>query len=86
MAPDRSSRKQCYIGRDAFFNCLDDNGILDAIKDEADAKKKCGKELQEFETACSQTWVSARCLDRDSNGVDVLFWIPVPILPVFVRE
>ncbi|GAD93258.1 hypothetical protein ANI_1_1638144 [Paecilomyces variotii No. 5] len=57
IAPDRSSREQCYIGRDMFFSCLDRNDIVDAIKHDKDARRKCGKEIAEFETACSKTWV-----------------------------
>ncbi|KAI9037640.1 cytochrome c oxidase subunit 6B family protein [Aspergillus affinis] len=57
IAPDRSSRKRCWEGRDLFFTCLDDNNIIDAIKDDKEARRKCGKEIAEFETACSQTWV-----------------------------
>ncbi|PLB53057.1 hypothetical protein P170DRAFT_434782 [Aspergillus steynii IBT 23096] len=57
IAPDRSSRKRCWEGRDLFFSCLDDNNILDAIKDDKEARRKCGKEIAEFETACSRTWV-----------------------------
>ncbi|KAH8423936.1 hypothetical protein N8T08_001309 [Aspergillus melleus] len=57
IAPDRSSRKRCWEGRDLFFSCLDDNNIIDAIKDDKEARRKCGQEIAEFETACSQTWV-----------------------------
>lgn len=60
IAPDRSSRARCWEGRDAFFACLDRNEILDAIKDDKEARRKCAKEVAEFEAACSQTWV---CLE-----------------------
>ncbi|KAL1955436.1 hypothetical protein VTO42DRAFT_8592 [Malbranchea cinnamomea] len=56
IAPDRSSRQQCYLARDFFFDCLDENGIIDAIKDEKAARSKCGKLMAEFEGACSATW------------------------------
>ena len=62
VAPDRTSRQQCYIARDMFFDCLDNNGILDAVKEDGKARGKCGKEVAEFETACSRTWVSRRWL------------------------
>lgn len=62
IAPDRSSREQCYNSRDLFFECLDRNDILDAIKNDADARKKCGKEIAEFESACSKTWVRSLLL------------------------
>ncbi|KAH8697038.1 cytochrome oxidase c subunit VIb-domain-containing protein [Talaromyces proteolyticus] len=57
IAPNRSSREHCYNGRDLFFDCLDRNDILDAVKNDADARKKCGKEIAEFESACSKAWV-----------------------------
>ncbi|PGH12356.1 hypothetical protein AJ79_04304, partial [Helicocarpus griseus UAMH5409] len=56
IAPDRSSRQQCYIARDAFFNCLDTNNIVDAVKDDKTARAKCPTEIVEFEGACSATW------------------------------
>lgn len=57
IAPDRTSRARCWEGRDAFFACLDRNDILDAIKDDKEARRKCAKEVAEFEAACSATWV-----------------------------
>lgn len=57
IAPDRTSRARCWEGRDKFFACLDRNNILDAIKDDNEARRKCAKEVEEFEAACSQTWV-----------------------------
>lgn len=59
IAPDRSSRQRCYEGRDLFFSCLDRNDILDAVKNDKEAQRKCGKELAQFETVCSRAWV--RC-------------------------
>lgn len=57
IAPDRTSRARCWEGRDLFFACLDKNDILDGIKDDKKARQKCAKEVEEFEAACSQTWV-----------------------------
>ncbi|KAJ5240145.1 Cytochrome c oxidase assembly factor 6 [Penicillium chermesinum] len=57
IAPDRSSRARCWEARDLFFSCLDRNDILDGIKNDKEARQKCGKEVAEFEAACSQTWV-----------------------------
>ncbi|OKL58770.1 hypothetical protein UA08_05556 [Talaromyces atroroseus] len=57
IAPDRSSRESCYNGRDHFFACLDSNDILDAVKHDSEARKKCAKEIAEFESACSKAWV-----------------------------
>lgn len=60
IAPDRSSRARCWEGRDRFFACLDQHDILDANKDDKEARRKCAKEVAEFEAACSQTWVRER--------------------------
>ncbi|KAI1909689.1 hypothetical protein LOZ53_005208 [Ophidiomyces ophidiicola] len=57
IAPDRSSRDKCYKARDSFFRCLDENGIIDSIRKDGEARSKCGKEIQEFDSACSATWV-----------------------------
>ncbi|KAJ5888519.1 Cytochrome c oxidase assembly factor 6 [Penicillium taxi] len=57
IAPDRTSRARCWEGRDHFFACLDRNDILDGIKDDKIVRKKCAKEVEEFEAACSSTWV-----------------------------
>jgi len=57
IAPDRSSREQCYQARNLFFTCLDKNDILDAIKSNEDVRHNCAKELAAFETTCSKTWV-----------------------------
>ncbi len=60
-SPTRSNRQQCYAARDAFFECLDKNNILDSINTN-DGKKKaaasCGQLDQEFEKNCAHTWVS----------------------------
>jgi cytochrome c oxidase assembly factor 6 len=64
IAPDRTSRARCWEGRDAFFACLDRNDILDGIKDDKEARRKCAKEVAEFEAACSATWVRANYLCR----------------------
>jgi cytochrome c oxidase assembly factor 6 len=56
VAPDRSSREQCYHARDVFFECLDRGDILDAIKHDGEARRKCAREVVEFETACSKAW------------------------------
>ncbi|EEH37503.1 hypothetical protein PAAG_07921 [Paracoccidioides lutzii Pb01] len=58
IAPDRSSRRQCYIARDVFFDCLDANSIIDPVQDDKTARAKCPKEIVEFESACSKTWVN----------------------------
>ncbi|OJJ60995.1 hypothetical protein ASPSYDRAFT_29510 [Aspergillus sydowii CBS 593.65] len=57
IAPDRTSRQKCWEGRDRFFSCLDNNDIIDSVKGDKEARKKCAKEIAEFESACSAAWV-----------------------------
>jgi len=76
IAPDRTSRARCWEARDAFFGCLDRNDILDGIKDDKEARRKCAKEVLEFEAACSQTWVCTALagelyLARDSSSMSL---------------
>ena len=42
----------------SFFNCLEQNNILDAIKDDDKSKAACGALNQEFERSCATAWVS----------------------------
>lgn len=59
-SPSRTNRANCYAARDAFFECLDRNNILDSIhtKDgRAAAAKACGQLDQEFEKNCAHSWV-----------------------------
>ncbi|KAF2176328.1 hypothetical protein K469DRAFT_700043 [Zopfia rhizophila CBS 207.26] len=59
-APNRTNRAKCYEARDAFFECLDRNNILDSINTKggvAAAQKACGKADQEFEKNCAHSWV-----------------------------
>ncbi len=55
----RSERQQCWDARDRYFKCLDQNDILDSIKDARQAKEKCGREEQGFEKDCATSWVCA---------------------------
>jgi cytochrome c oxidase assembly factor 6 len=60
-SPSRSNRKQCYAARDAFFECLDKNDILDSINSKKGRDKAhsfCGQLDQEFEKNCAHSWVS----------------------------
>jgi len=57
IAPDRSARAQCWEGRDAFFQCLDKNGIVDSVREDGKAKSVCGTELKQFEKHCASSWV-----------------------------
>jgi cytochrome c oxidase assembly factor 6 len=59
-SPSRSNRKQCYAARDAFFECLDKNNILDSINSKSGRDKAasfCGQFDQEFEKNCAHSWV-----------------------------
>ncbi|MCJ1240509.1 hypothetical protein MMC14_008512 [Varicellaria rhodocarpa] len=57
-APDRSARRACWTARDAFFTCLDQNGIIDSIRNDGEAKKCCGGELKGLEKDCAASWVT----------------------------
>ena len=63
IAPDRSARQQCWEGRDAFFQCLDRNGIIDSVKEDAKTRKACAPELQAFEGARAESWVCSIMLE-----------------------
>lgn len=52
-----NDRKKCWAARDAFFKCLDDNEIVDPIKDDGLARQKCNQLFQDFENACIASWV-----------------------------
>lgn len=58
IAPDRTARAQCWEGRDNFFKCLDQHGIIDSVKEDEKARKLCAPELKEFERVCQGSWVS----------------------------
>jgi cytochrome c oxidase assembly factor 6 len=58
--PSRTNRAKCYEARDAFFECLDRNNILDSINTKSGAeaaKKACGQEDVVFERNCAHSWV-----------------------------
>jgi cytochrome c oxidase assembly factor 6 len=74
IAPDRTSRARCWESRDLFFACLDKNDILDGIKEDKKARQKCAKEVEEFEAACSQSWVRIEFLPGIYPFVSSFFW------------
>ncbi|KAF2166344.1 hypothetical protein M409DRAFT_66790 [Zasmidium cellare ATCC 36951] len=59
IAPDRTARAQCWEGRDNFFKCLDQHGIIDSVKEDEKARKLCAPELKEFEKVCQGSWPAA---------------------------
>ncbi|BGO99376.1 cytochrome c oxidase, subunit VIb [Rhodotorula toruloides] len=52
-APDRSQRSQCWESRDAYFACLDKNGVQ-VPGQEGEA---CKKENNEYKGKCAGSWV-----------------------------
>ena len=57
IAPNRSQRARCWEARDAFFQCLEANGIIDSMKNKDLASEKCGKKDIEFGKECVASWV-----------------------------
>lgn len=58
VAPKRSERRKCWDARDAYFGCLDANNIVDALKDDRQARKACPTQNADFERDCAAAWVS----------------------------
>ncbi|CAL3968410.1 hypothetical protein PZA11_004005 [Diplocarpon coronariae] len=58
IAPDRTQRARCWEARDAFFECLDRNEIVDSIRESEKAEKMCGKEAGGFQGNCASSWVT----------------------------
>ncbi|MCJ1310006.1 hypothetical protein MMC25_003667 [Agyrium rufum] len=57
-APNRSARSVCWEARDAFFTCLDQNGIIDSIRGKDEAEGRCGAQLRALERDCASSWVT----------------------------
>ena len=57
IAPDRTKRAQCWHARDAFFDCLERNGIVDSLKEKDRSEEKCGGESRGLERECAASWV-----------------------------
>lgn len=55
-APNRGERAQCWTARDAYFACLDKNGIIAAGAEQG--KGPCDGEKKGYEGSCSRSWVS----------------------------
>ncbi|MCJ1447961.1 MAG: hypothetical protein MMC23_008473 [Stictis urceolatum] len=58
IAPGRSARDKCWAARDAFFACLDQNGIVDSITNKDEAAAKCGQQDEDLKRECASSWVS----------------------------
>jgi cytochrome c oxidase assembly factor 6 len=57
IAPDRTQRAMCWEARDQYFRCLDQNGIVDSIRNKDEAEKACSAEGKNFEKNCASSWV-----------------------------
>ncbi|SCU85003.1 LAMI_0C09758g1_1 [Lachancea mirantina] len=57
--PMRSSRKQCWESRDAFFTCLDRIEVVNALDPSQTGaiKSQCSKEESRFEQDCATSWI-----------------------------
>ncbi|GAM82255.1 hypothetical protein ANO11243_002340 [Dothideomycetidae sp. 11243] len=56
--PLRHERDVCWAARDAFFACLDQHSIIDSVRNDAEARQKCGAVLERFERDCAASWVT----------------------------
>jgi cytochrome c oxidase assembly factor 6 len=68
IAPDRTQRAKCWEARDAYFGCLDRNGIIDGITEKAKADKECSREVKGFEANCASSWVSCKAERRNPEN------------------
>jgi len=59
-APSRNARDRCWLARDAFFACLEANGVVDAVRGEGKeiARRKCAAEDRELARECASSWVT----------------------------
>lgn len=56
---DRSSRKQCWDARDAFFSCLDGIDVINAQdpSQQKQIKQSCRKQESQFHDSCAESWI-----------------------------
>ncbi|GFZ43252.1 hypothetical protein JCM24511_00971 [Saitozyma sp. JCM 24511] len=54
-APNREQRAACWTARDAYFACLDKNGVVQA-GEEGEGAKVCAGEKKGYEGACGRSW------------------------------
>lgn len=65
QAPTRAQRKACWEARDAYYACLDQNGITQADDGELGDKAGVCKDFRKaYEGACGKSWVSLLCRSR----------------------
>ncbi|KDE05262.1 hypothetical protein MVLG_04397 [Microbotryum lychnidis-dioicae p1A1 Lamole] len=53
--PDRSARQACWDHRDAYFGCLEKNGVI--VPGAEKEKGLCQNEREGYEARCAQSWV-----------------------------
>ncbi|KAF9790414.1 cytochrome oxidase c subunit VIb-domain-containing protein [Thelephora terrestris] len=68
-AVSREGRKHCWDGRDAYFKCLDNVGVLKP----GDEGKACSSEKVAYEKSCVKSWIDyfnkRRVLAEQQKGV-----------------
>jgi cytochrome c oxidase assembly factor 6 len=69
-APNREERAQCWTHRDAYFTCLDKNGIITA----GDDKGPCQSEKKGYEGSCSRSWVGICFVTRNHRSTEADTW------------
>ncbi|KAH7884827.1 cytochrome oxidase c subunit VIb-domain-containing protein [Phlebopus sp. FC_14] len=52
-AATRQDRKQCWDSRDAYFDCLDREGVLEAGQE----GNACAKSKSRYEDHCAKSWI-----------------------------
>ena len=59
-APLRQDRKRCWESRDAYFACLDAQGVVKP----GDEGSACSATKKSFEQNCAKSWVRGVCITR----------------------
>jgi len=74
-APSRQQRSECWTSRDAYFDCLTQNGIVYAGAEGGEKKELdsgfCARERMGYEDKCGKTWVRPSRVHRDISIVEV---------------
>lgn len=56
--PNKTKRKICWDSRDAFFECLTQNKILNSLdpKEQSNVESSCGTQRAQFQNDCVASW------------------------------
>ncbi|KAJ7068879.1 cytochrome oxidase c subunit VIb-domain-containing protein [Mycena belliarum] len=54
ISPTRHERQKCWESRDAYFECLDGVGIINAGTE----GKLCSVENRAYQSTCAQSWIT----------------------------